>query len=84
MHSEQIGAYDEVREARAKFRSAQTPGDPAATRGPILKIVDADQPPLRVFFGAAPLGIATKDYESRLATWNEWQPVALEAQGGQG
>ena len=29
----------------------------------------------------APPGIATADYESRLATWREWQPVAIEAQG---
>jgi NAD(P)-dependent dehydrogenase (short-subunit alcohol dehydrogenase family) len=26
-------------------------------------------------------GIATTDYESRLATWREWQPVAAAAQG---
>jgi NAD(P)-dependent dehydrogenase (short-subunit alcohol dehydrogenase family) len=37
--------------------------------------------PLRVFFGRAPIGIAKADYESRLATWDEWQPVALEAHG---
>jgi NAD(P)-dependent dehydrogenase (short-subunit alcohol dehydrogenase family) len=79
--SEPIEAYADVREARAKYRSAQKPGVPAATRAPILKIVDADPPPLRVFFGEAPLGVATKDYESRLATWNEWQPVSIEAQG---
>jgi hypothetical protein len=30
-----------------------------------------------------PLGIATADYESRLTTWNEWQPVSVEAQGAQ-
>jgi NAD(P)-dependent dehydrogenase (short-subunit alcohol dehydrogenase family) len=29
---------------------------------------------------AAPLGIATADYESRLAAWRAWQPVAA-AQG---
>jgi hypothetical protein len=44
-------------------------------------VVDAEQPPLRVFFGKAPLGIATADYESRLATWREWQPLAIEAHG---
>jgi hypothetical protein len=25
--------------------------------------------------------VATTDYESRLATWREWQPVAAAAQG---
>lgn len=81
MHSEESPAYAEVREAAKHRPSAASPGDPTAIREPILKIVDADQPPLRVFFGEAPLGIATKDYESRLATWNEWQPVSLRAQG---
>jgi hypothetical protein len=36
---------------------------------------------LRIFFGEAPLGIATRDYESRLAEWREWEPVSIEAQG---
>ena len=36
---------------------------------------------LRPFLGEAPLGIATADYESRLAAWRAWQPVAAAAQG---
>jgi NAD(P)-dependent dehydrogenase (short-subunit alcohol dehydrogenase family) len=79
--SEENPAYEEVRAARNKFRSQMHPGNPHATRGPILKIVDAENPPLRVFFGSSPLGMATQDYNSRLATWNEWQPVSIEAQG---
>ncbi len=47
----------------------------------MLKIVDAAKPPLRVFFGELPLQLAKADYESRLKTWEEWQPVAVEAQG---
>ncbi|MFZ0187855.1 MAG: hypothetical protein WAL72_13040 [Streptosporangiaceae bacterium] len=43
--------------------------------------MDTPNPPLRLFLGEAPLGIATADYESRLATWREWQPVAAAAQG---
>jgi hypothetical protein len=46
-------------------------------------VVDADEPPLRIFFGKVPLGVATADYESRLATWNKWQAVSVEAQGSQ-
>ena len=82
-HSDELPAYAEVhritRETRA--RRASDPGDPVATREAILRVVDADEPPLRVFFGAAPLSIATADYESRLKTWNDWQDVALLAQG---
>ena len=56
-----------------------SPGDPTATRRAILKVVDADNPPLRIFFGNTPIEVATKDYQSRLATWNQWQPVSVEA-----
>jgi NAD(P)-dependent dehydrogenase (short-subunit alcohol dehydrogenase family) len=82
-HASPLPAYDKVREIAAESRRKRVsnPGDPAATRAAILKIVDAENPPLRVFLGEAPLGIATADYESRLAEWREWQPVSIEAQG---
>ena len=79
--SAELAEYAEVRKAAASRPSANDPGDPTATRAAILKVVDADKPPLRIFFGRTPLSIATKDYESRLATWNEWQPVSIEAHG---
>ncbi|MBV9793254.1 MAG: SDR family oxidoreductase [Actinobacteria bacterium] len=76
-------AYDEFRKVAAEQRAqrAGSPGSAAATREAILRIVDAEVPPLRVFLGEAPLAIATADYESRLATWREWQPVSAAAQG---
>ncbi|WP_375483081.1 SDR family oxidoreductase [uncultured Jatrophihabitans sp.] len=82
-HATQLSDYDEVRQHFADQRAQRTSksGDPKASGAAVLKIVDAENPPLRVFFGEAPLSIATQDYESRLATWNEWQPVSLEAQG---
>lgn len=84
-HATPIEAYDAVRESAANRPSRRgSPGDPVATRSAVLKVVDAEDPPLRVFFGAAPLAIATDDYESRLKAWNKWQPVALEAHGGRG
>ena len=70
-------AYDDFRKVAAEQRAkrAGNPGSAAATREAILRIVDAEVPPLRVFLGKQPLGIATADYESRLATWREWRPV---------
>ena len=72
-----------MHEAAEKARSQRsaTPGDPKASARAILRVVDAEQPPLRVFFGALPLSLAKADYENRLATWEEWQPVAELAQG---
>ncbi|GAA1928842.1 SDR family oxidoreductase [Nocardioides marmoribigeumensis] len=80
-HSEEMEEYADVREAASKRPTRRDPGDPHATRGPILEIVDAEEPPLRVFFGKAPLGIAAADYESRLKSWNKWQPLAERAHG---
>jgi NAD(P)-dependent dehydrogenase (short-subunit alcohol dehydrogenase family) len=84
-HAEPLPAYDGVREQAAKLRASRqsVQGDPVASRAAVLQVVDAPEPPLRVFFGDAPLAIATADYESRLATWREWEPVSVAAQGGQ-
>ncbi|MBC7375350.1 MAG: SDR family oxidoreductase [Frankiales bacterium] len=82
-HATAIPAYDGVREAAANRPSRRgTPGDPVATREAVLTLVDSDDPPLRVFFGSAPLSIATADYEQRLKTWNDWQDLAVQAHGG--
>ncbi len=72
-------AHRQAQEARAK-RVAKS-GDPKASAAAVLKIVDAEKPPLRVFFGELPLQLAKADYQSRLATWEEWQPVSVQAQG---
>jgi len=83
-HTIPLPAYDEVRqgfeEARAR-RNTSGPGDPAASADALLRVVDADQPPLRVFFGAVPLAIAKADYASRIETWEAWDDVAQLAQG---
>jgi NAD(P)-dependent dehydrogenase (short-subunit alcohol dehydrogenase family) len=83
-HAEPLDAYGEVHEASRQRRAsgASSAGDPSASAEAIMRIVDAEEPPLRCFFGSAPLGIAEQDYERRLATWREWQPVAEIAQGG--
>jgi NAD(P)-dependent dehydrogenase (short-subunit alcohol dehydrogenase family) len=82
-HAQPMTAYDEVRAQSAAFRAArtQTQGDPTASARAVLKIVDAEQPPLRVFFGDGPLQLAVEDYEQRLATWREWEQISIEAQG---
>jgi NAD(P)-dependent dehydrogenase (short-subunit alcohol dehydrogenase family) len=82
-HTEPLPAYDTLRKVVAAGRKVAMArrGDPVATRGAILKLVDAEKPPLRIFFGEAPLGMAKADYAARLETWEEWNAVSLEAQG---
>jgi NAD(P)-dependent dehydrogenase (short-subunit alcohol dehydrogenase family) len=56
-------------------------GDPQSTAEAVLKIVDAPQPPLRLFLGTEGLPLARAVYAERLATWQEWEPVSSAAQG---
>ncbi len=79
----QLEAYAPVRQRIAEMRRGMIGkrGDPAATGRAILKVVDADPPPLRVFLGEAPLGLAKADYAKRIETWEAWDAVAREAQG---
>jgi NAD(P)-dependent dehydrogenase (short-subunit alcohol dehydrogenase family) len=58
-----------------------SPGNPGATGEVVLQLVDAAEPPLRVFFGTAPLAIAKADYARRLATWEKWNDLSIAAQG---
>lgn len=83
-HAAALPAYDAFRTEVAKVRASRKAGrgDPAATRAAILAVVDAPEPPLRIFFGDGPLAVATRDYEQRLATWKAWEPVSIAAQGG--
>jgi NAD(P)-dependent dehydrogenase (short-subunit alcohol dehydrogenase family) len=82
-HAGVLPAYTEVHEAaeRARGQRVASPGDPRASAAALLKVVDAEKPPLRAFFGARALQIAKADYGARLKNWEDWQPVAVEAQG---
>jgi NAD(P)-dependent dehydrogenase (short-subunit alcohol dehydrogenase family) len=73
--------YDGARAAIASFRSGSTPGDPDATGPAMLKLVDAAQPPLRVFFGSGGLPMTKAEYARRLETWEKWNDLSMEAQG---
>jgi NAD(P)-dependent dehydrogenase (short-subunit alcohol dehydrogenase family) len=82
--AEPMAIYDEVRDYRAKlFTGALAdPGDPEATGLAILELVDADEPPLRTFFGTGTLDMIRAEYERRLETWERWDHLAVAAQGG--
>ncbi len=81
--AEELPAYADVHAATEEVRKRRwsAPGDPKASAAAVLRVVDAEQPPLRVFFGTAPLELAKADYEERLRTWEQWQSVAELAQG---
>jgi NAD(P)-dependent dehydrogenase (short-subunit alcohol dehydrogenase family) len=77
----QIAAYDDARAAIEAFRRNNVPGDPDATGPAILKVVDAEDPPLRIFFGSGGLPLTRSEYAKRIETWEKWNDVSVEAQG---
>jgi NAD(P)-dependent dehydrogenase (short-subunit alcohol dehydrogenase family) len=77
----QMPVYDGARAAIASFRSNSIPGDPEATGPAILKVVDSQDPPLRIFFGSSGLPMTRAEYARRIATWEKWNDVSVEAQG---
>lgn len=64
-------AYEAVREARDE-EVRQLPADivdnPAGVGPAILKVVDTEKPPLRVFFGKMPMLLVPPLYAERLRT----------------
>ena len=84
VQAEQMPEYDAIREARSKGTVRSRRGDPEATGPAILELVDAEQPPLRVFFGEWPLEMIRGEYESRLANWEQWDELAKRAHGAAG
>jgi NAD(P)-dependent dehydrogenase (short-subunit alcohol dehydrogenase family) len=76
-----MSAYDDARAAIVAWRVNNVPGDPDATGAAILKLVDAKDPPLRIFLGVTGLPMIRAEYAKRLETWAQWNDVSLEAQG---
>jgi NAD(P)-dependent dehydrogenase (short-subunit alcohol dehydrogenase family) len=77
-----MAEYGAVRQAVFSAFKPEISGDPEATAAAILKVVDADNPPLRLLLGTGPLPMIKKLYEGRLNTWNQWAEVSNAAQGG--
>ena len=72
--SKPIAAYDRLREDVDTFEV----GDPVATVPALFAVVDAEEPPLRVFFGK-PFEAVRAEHMARIAEWERWQDVALSA-----
>jgi NAD(P)-dependent dehydrogenase (short-subunit alcohol dehydrogenase family) len=79
-HSKPLAAYNELRDAMAANSGSMAYGNPKATADAILKVVDAEHPPLRLFLGKLPLLMIEPTYMKRLDTWKEWSETSASAQ----
>ena len=81
VRSKKIDDYDSLKSAVFSQIQKLPAGDPIATAAAILKIVDAEAPPLRVFFGKVGLPWVKNVYAERLSLWEEWSELSDAAQG---
>lgn len=73
--------YAEFRKQFLTRLANQEWGDPAATAEAVLKLVDSNDPPLRLGLGTSILPRARAAYAERLATWEAWEDVSNAAMG---
>jgi NAD(P)-dependent dehydrogenase (short-subunit alcohol dehydrogenase family) len=73
--------YAEFRKQFLTHLSNVEQGDPEATAEAILKLVDAENPPLRLGLGTSILPRARAAYAERLETWEAWAEVSNAAMG---
>jgi short-subunit dehydrogenase len=80
-HTESLPEYDDV---KAAFQAGLTDdifGKPEATTAAVLKLVDSENPPLRLFLGKMAYPWVKQVYQGRFAEWDEWGEVATAAHG---
>jgi NAD(P)-dependent dehydrogenase (short-subunit alcohol dehydrogenase family) len=76
-----LDAYTEMRKQFLMRLATLERGDPEATTAAILKLVDTDNPPLRLGLGNTILPRARAAYAERLAAWEAWEGVMNAAMG---
>jgi len=76
-----LDIYQDFKTEFFKSLGGMERGDPNATPEAIFKVVDAENPPLRIHLGSNNLPWVRKAYAERLATWEEWDAVSAAAQG---
>jgi NAD(P)-dependent dehydrogenase (short-subunit alcohol dehydrogenase family) len=76
-----LGIYADLKAHVFEGMKTMERGDPNATPDAMFKLVDAENPPLRLFLGRHNLPQVRAAYADRLETWETWQSVAESAQG---
>ena len=76
-----LGIYADLKAKIFEGMKTMEKGDPNATPEAMFKLVDAENPPLRLFLGSHNLPWVRTTYADRLATWEAWDSVASAAQG---
>lgn len=79
--SQPLDAYNPVKEELAKQHSeGSVDSDPRLAAEAILKLVNSENPPLRLILGSFVYDIAIKTIKNRIAVWEQWEEVSRKAE----
>jgi NADP-dependent 3-hydroxy acid dehydrogenase YdfG len=81
IHTTAMVEYDKL---KAEFQSSITDdfyGAPKSTVQAILKLIDTENPPLRMLLGKKALPWVKHIYATRMAEWEKWNDVSIAAHG---
>ena len=73
--------YDGIRTAMTEMAAGIHIPEPLGFGPAILELVDAEKPPLRVFFGQLPGQLVPPVYQQRLQEWADWAHLSRTAEG---
>lgn len=81
-HAQPLDDYAALRaEPEGDGQTAEpTDSDPRQAAPAVLKLVDSDDPPLRLALGGAVLDAMIANHRERIATWEAWQDVSRSAE----
>ena len=75
--------YDSLREKLAQQNSTESvDSDPTLAAEAIMKLVNSENPPLRLILGSLVYDLAVENAEKRISTWKEWESVSRSAEHG--
>jgi len=80
-HTQSMPEYDQVKAAFQEGLTDDAFGIPEATTDVVLKLVDSENPPLRLFLGKVAYPFLKQVYSNRFAEWDEWNEVSTAAHG---
>ncbi|MEN2489571.1 SDR family NAD(P)-dependent oxidoreductase [Flavobacterium sp. B11] len=77
--SESLPYYDEIKKALAERENIF--GKVEATAPIVVKLVENENPPLRLLLGKVAFPFVKQSYDQRLESWEKWNDVSVEAHG---
>ncbi|MDO6769520.1 MULTISPECIES: SDR family NAD(P)-dependent oxidoreductase [Cellulophaga] len=76
-----LEVYDNLKNQIMERLKTQERGNPKATPKAILKVVDVEEPPLRLFLGTKSLPEVKNAFAARIKEWEAWESVSNAVQG---